>query len=573
MVNLFLYTKKLLGGIILKNNKFKNQILKQTIAYILIVFILVAIITSYILYASNKNNYLAQNSRFLDIMNNQIQHLLIHPEKELKFIENISQTTKNNMSESEEIKFILNNSLYLERVEYLNEEGIIVDTYPYNNKLIGNDYSGNPFFSGAISIDQMSVYYGSTFIDPVSGNISMTITLKTRNNNYLVGYLNLQTLEELINGVEFKNSTYVILDKKGRYITHPNHDYVNERRVNNEFEMINNGILLNGKILKHNGVISILQWQKVSSTGWTLLIYQDIKNMVKQIYITLTIFLIAFFIILLVTVTSLNHNLKKVDNVLLDFIGITKKASKGNYEIKLPHYPYVEFQKLFSDFRHMIEEVEIREEEIYKLNSQLEENYLRTVFLLAKTIEAKDAYTGDHCDRVRKFALLIGKKINLNDHDTEQLSIGSLLHDIGKLAIPEKILTKPGKLLEEEYMFIKQHSQFGYELIKEIPNMDKAKEIVLYHHESYDGNGYPKGLKGEEIPLLARIVCIADAYDAMTSKRIYKSRPMTQGEAIEELRRCSNKQFDSKLVEAFIEATLEKTMDNISDSFNLHSNK
>ena len=147
--------------------------------------------------------------------------MLTHPEQELKFIESISKISNNNISGSEEIEFLLDNSPYIERVEYLNEKGIIIDTYPYDTRLIGIDYSGNPFFSEATDIDEMSIYYGSTFIDPVSGNVSMTITLKTRNNTFLVGYLNLKTLEEVLNNVEFNNSMYVILYEKGQYIIHP----------------------------------------------------------------------------------------------------------------------------------------------------------------------------------------------------------------------------------------------------------------------------------------------------------------------------------------------------------------
>jgi len=118
-------------------------------------------------------------------------------------------------------------------------------------------------------------------------------------------------------------------------------------------------------------------------------------------------------------------------------------------------------------------------------------------------------------------------------------------------------LAKPGRLSEAEYAIIMKHSVYGYELVKEIPGMGKAKAIILYHHERFDGKGYPEGLAGEAIPVMARIVCIADAFDAMTSKRIYREGIYTQKEAIEDLKRNRNLQFDGRLVDTFI-ACLER---------------
>ena len=531
--------------------------MRQTITFITLLFIIVSLITGYFLYQSSRENYLIQNRRFLSVMHQQVNHFLMHPEEELKIIE--QNIFKNNSYEylHDEINFIIERFNYIDRVEYLNSEGKVLHTFPNDDERIGIDYSRNPVYTNAASQEASSIHYGSTFIDPITENISMPITFKTRDHKYLVGYLNLLSLKNSVSDIDFKRAVYGILDENGNYILYPEDNYIKERRVNENFSEIRIGEIPNGSVVSHNGVLSIIQYQKIESTEWTLVLYQDINDMLRPIYVTLSIFFVALMIIAIITFFSLNYSLKKVDRVLLDFIGITKKVSQGEYSTKVPDYPYSEFQDLSNNFKNMIEEVEIREEEIMKLNEQLENSYLNTVFLLARTIEAKDTYTGNHCDRVRNYAMMIGNQIGLNEDDLKQLSSGSLIHDIGKLGISESILTKPGRLTEEEYALIKKHSGFGYELIKDLPEMEKVKTIVLYHHEHYGGGGYPEGLKGEEIPLLARIVCIADAYDAMTSKRVYKSTPLTKDESIIELRACSDTQFDGVLVEAFIQGLLE----------------
>lgn len=542
----------------MKTQKLKTQLMKKTSIYILLLFVIVSVVTSYFLYHSNKDDYIQQNRRFLTVMSQQVNHFLMHPEQELKLIEQSISNSESFETSHDEINFIIERFNYINRVEILNSDGIVGHTFPKDESIIGIDYSRNPVYTNAKYNSPLAIHYGSTFIDPINKNVTMPITLKTRDNNYLVGYLNLSALRNAFNSIDFKGSVYAILDENGNYILYPEDNYVEERRVNENFNKLRVGEISSGEILSHNNALSIIQYQRVESMGWTIILYQELNDMLQPIVMTLLIFSAALIVILMITFYALNYNLKEVDHVLSDFIAITKKVSQGEYTSEVPNYPYSEFQVLSNNFENMIQEVEIREEEILKLNDQLEENYLSTVLLLARTIEAKDTYTGNHCDRVRYYALMIGEKINLEKDDLEQLSTGSVIHDIGKLSIPESVLTKPEKLTQEEYNLIQKHCDFGYDLIKDLPQMEKVKDIVLYHHEKCDGNGYPKGLVGKDIPLLARIVCIADAYDAMTSKRVYKSSPMTKDESIIELRACSDKQFDGALVEVFIEALLEE---------------
>jgi diguanylate cyclase (GGDEF)-like protein len=175
---------------------------------------------------------------------------------------------------------------------------------------------------------------------------------------------------------------------------------------------------------------------------------------------------------------------------------------------------------------------------------------LDQVYALAATVDAKDPYTYGHSRNVADIAQAIGKEIGLAGKELTDLYAVSLLHDIGKLGVPDAILTKPGKLTEEEWEIIKRHSAEGERIVSYVKDLSPLVHMIRHHHEWYDGSGYPDGLKGGAIPLGARIISVADAYDTMTGKRPYKG-PISHEEAAEELRRCSGTQFDPELVDAF----------------------
>lgn len=162
-----------------------------------------------------------------------------------------------------------------------------------------------------------------------------------------------------------------------------------------------------------------------------------------------------------------------------------------------------------------------------------------------------------HSNNVMEFSLLIAEQLDLNKLETNRLRLGSLMHDIGKIGIPDNIMTKTSSLTDDEYEEIKQHPEKGFRILSAYPELSEYGYIVLHHHERFDGKGYPKGLKGEEIPLYSRIITIADAYDAMTGERTYK-KSMTKIQAIEELEKCAGTQFDPVLVRIFVRKLKEK---------------
>ncbi|MDX1765292.1 MAG: HD domain-containing phosphohydrolase, partial [bacterium] len=190
-----------------------------------------------------------------------------------------------------------------------------------------------------------------------------------------------------------------------------------------------------------------------------------------------------------------------------------------------------------------------------RLFQQLKDTHFQAITALGEALEAKDTTTGRHSDRLLYFAMQIADRLDLDEGQIEHLRYAAVLHDIGKIGVPERILQKPGKLTTEEFDEIRAHPHLGAELVKRIRFLEPVAPLIYAHHEWYDGNGYPRGLSGEEIPIEARIVAVLDTYDAMTSDRPYR-RSLGRERAIQELKDWSGRQFDPQGVDVFV-AVLE----------------
>lgn len=176
-----------------------------------------------------------------------------------------------------------------------------------------------------------------------------------------------------------------------------------------------------------------------------------------------------------------------------------------------------------------------------------------TVEALAGAIDAKDAYTKGHSARVAEYSAIIAEGFGLPEHEIKELRREALLHDIGKIGISDNVLNKPGRLDDDEYTHIKNHTIIGAEILKDIQMMPGASSVARHHHERYDGKGYPDGLKGEEIPLHARIVAVADAYDSMKTDRVYR-KSLSESDIRREIEEGKDKQFDPILADILLKA-------------------
>lgn len=198
------------------------------------------------------------------------------------------------------------------------------------------------------------------------------------------------------------------------------------------------------------------------------------------------------------------------------------------------------------------------------LYEDMQSMFLGTLHALSTTIDAKDSYTQGHSERVALMSRQLAQGIGLDEQTVERVYLSGLVHDVGKIGVPEAVLTKPGKLTNEEYELVKKHPETGARILEGIRQMHDLIPGVLHHHESWDGSGYPHGLKGPAIPLFGRIIGLADAFDAMSSDRTYRAA-MPMSRVLDEVRRCSGKQFDPDMTDVFIGLNFEPYLDMIRE--------
>ncbi len=253
------------------------------------------------------------------------------------------------------------------------------------------------------------------------------------------------------------------------------------------------------------------------------------------------IFLIFIILVDFISLLYLAFNFYNNINVIIknisssDFINYNNEFSNLMFKINAT-------KQVYNDYINSLQNIQ---------NTELKNERLASVEILRRTVDAKDKYTRGHSDRVSKYSSLIGQKLGLCKEDIELLKIGGLFHDIGKIGITDNILLKTEKLTNDEYNEIKKHPLIGTYILENSSVFENIIPIVMYHHEKFDGTGYPKKLKGTNIPFLARIVAIADSFDAMTSKRAYRnSLPL---EIVKlEFKKYSGTQFDPRITKVFL---------------------
>ncbi|TME61135.1 MAG: HD-GYP domain-containing protein [Chloroflexi bacterium] len=210
-----------------------------------------------------------------------------------------------------------------------------------------------------------------------------------------------------------------------------------------------------------------------------------------------------------------------------------------------------------TEVRQRNEELSTVNELLRQTNDRLEESHISVIGALIGALEAKEAHLSGHAATTMHYSVEVGRKLGLGNDEIAAIKLGALFHDVGKIGVPEQLLSKPAELTEAEWVEMRAHPTIGASLLGNVPMLDRIRPVVLAHHENFDGTGYPHGLKGSEIPLAAQIISVADAYDAMTSERPYRvalrSKP-----ALRELRANAGTQFNPVVVEAFIQVVIEE---------------
>jgi putative nucleotidyltransferase with HDIG domain len=212
------------------------------------------------------------------------------------------------------------------------------------------------------------------------------------------------------------------------------------------------------------------------------------------------------------------------------------------------------------DLRRKNKKLEQQAELLEDLLLNLRESYDATLDAMVSAIESRDCETKHHCRRVQYYAVLLARRLGLDPDALMDISYGALLHDVGKIGVPDAILLKPGKLTDEEWRVMRNHTLIGHKMISRIRFLRGAADIVLYHHERWDGKGYPYGIAREDIPLSARIFSVVDSFDAITSKRVYKDA-IPLADAKVEIARCAGDQFDPEVVAEFLRIPDEDLFD------------
>lgn len=261
-----------------------------------------------------------------------------------------------------------------------------------------------------------------------------------------------------------------------------------------------------------------------------------------QLNISTIIFLIFIILVDFLSLIYLAFNFYNNINVVIknisnsDFVNYNNEFSNLMFKIHAT-------KQVYNDYIYSLQNIQ---------NNELEKERLASVEVLRRTVDAKDSYTCGHSDRVSQYSCLIGEKLGLCKEDIELLKVGGLFHDIGKIGIPDNILLKTEKLTDDEYDEIKKHPLIGAHILENSSIFENIIPIILYHHEKFDGTGYPKKLKKTNIPFLARIVAVADSFDAMTSKRAYRnSLPIDIVKL--EFNKHSGTQFDPRIVKVFLD--------------------
>jgi len=231
----------------------------------------------------------------------------------------------------------------------------------------------------------------------------------------------------------------------------------------------------------------------------------------------------------------------------------TREIAQGKYQQRVTLRTHNEIGDLAENFNVMSESIETAIEQLKKAANENHQLFINSIRMLAAAIDAKDPYTRGHSERVARYSIAIGKNLHLPEKEMRNLRISSLLHDVGKIGIDDRILRKPGALSDDEFEVMKQHPVKGAAIMSGVGQLADCIAGMKYHHEKWSGGGYPDGLQGDTIPMQARIVAIADTFDAMTTNRPYQ-KAMEINYVVDKIKSFASTRFDPKVVDAFVQA-------------------
>lgn len=481
---------------------------------------------------------------------------------------------------------VLVNYKDIQGVFILDKSGVINEASSNYKEFIGLDFSGKDYYKDIINTGGKSTRVSDSYVSHKTKKLSLNVVSPIINNNEVQGMVVILINPSIIENKELNDMEYFLVDSNGDIIFQSSTGNIITREDNIKNTMLmKNGIGKSNALLYRDKITNKMVLGSISKepiTSMYVVVQHHLfgnETLLNSIFLMFIISASFIFLFILIVSSQASSVVTRYINLFKDEV---KKISAGNYDIKLSNrYPHEEVNEIIDSFNTMAQKIKLREEELQAYNEELiaandeikamlsalsknekerKEQYLQIIWTMVNLLEIKDEYTAGHSKSVTYYAEEIAERLNKNygfKLNVERVQIAAILHDIGKIGIDKNILNKPSRLTKDEYEIIKTHPSKGYYALKDIESLKDERRIIKYHHERYDGLGYPEGLKGDTIPLGARIICVADAFDAMVSDRPYR-KGLPVEVAISELVKNKGTQFDPLIVDVFVAMLLEE---------------
>ena len=396
--------------------------------------------------------------------------------------------------------------------------------------------------------------------------MSIPLTAGDQFAGMFAAVISLDKLEARLRDASEHNRTVYIVDAHGRIVAFPDStDYVPGRDVTSVFPIVKQVTdskemltTVNRKFFqpgqgKAHSTEMIGTYSPIPELRWTVIAQRSLDDARADAGVSeLTAQALSFVTVVMIVALSFGYLFALgITKPIHSLVHSTRAISRAEFHERVPVGGAAEISELAETFNHMAGDIE---EYVDKLKIAANENrelFLGSIRMIAAAVDEKDPYTRGHSGRVAKYSTLLGDAMGLGDQDLDTLKISALLHDVGKIGVDDRVLKKPGKLTEEEFELMKQHTVKGANIMRPVSQLKDMLPGIELHHERMDGNGYPYGLQGDQIPMMARIIAVADTLDAMTTNRPYQSA-MDLEYALDRIQTLAVSKFDSRVVAALI---------------------